>query len=293
MSGRSRGFSNVSCGINSNRITLNKHSMITANNITAFSLIELLVVISIISLLLSILMPALTAIKAQSKQLVCRSNLRQLLLANIDYAGRNNGSYVHAALDIFSDNKHRWYGVRDDTDKPFDSAKGPLASHLGQIYIECPTKVNFTNLGPSEYDHDEGSGGYGYNMIYIGSRIWKDGQEDRSCKTTAKETNIRRPTQTLMFADTAMAKTGFYIEYSFAEPRYFVVDGEPVIDSGWDPSPSIHFRHRGRANVGWADGHVSSKKMGKYDGINDDGTRPATMDLGWFEPMDNSLFDLK
>jgi hypothetical protein len=67
-----------------------------------------------------------------------------------------------------------------------------------------------------------------------------------------------------MFADTAMAKSGFYIEYSFAEPRYFVVDG-----------------------------HVSSEKMGNYDGINPDGVSPSDMDLGWFEPMDNTLFDLK
>ena len=70
-------------------------------------------------------------------------------------------------------------------------------------------------------------------------------------------------------------------------------NGEAVIDYGWDPSPSIHFRHRGQANVGWADGHVSSEKMGKYDGINDDGVRPTDMDLGWFEPMDNTSFDLK
>ncbi len=84
-----------------------------------------------------------------------------------------------------------------------------------------------------------------------------------------------------------------YIEYSFVESRYFVVNGEPVTDSGWDPSPSVHFRHRGQANVGWADGHVSFEKMGKYDGINDDETRPTDMDLGWFAPMDNTSFDLK
>jgi hypothetical protein len=33
--------------------------------------------------------------------------------------------------------------------------------------------------------------------------------------------------------------------------------------------------------------------MGIYEGLNDDGTKPADIGLGWFEPMDNSLFDLK
>ena len=86
---------------------------------------------------------------------------------------------------------------------------------------------------------------------------------------------------------------GFYIEYSFAEPRYFVVSGEPVISSGWQPRPSIHFRHLGRANIGWVDGHIGSEKMTEYNGLNEDGLRPIDMDLGWFEPIDNSSFDLK
>ena len=108
------------------------------------------------------------------------------------------------------------------------------------------------------------SGRYGYNMIYIGSRIWIDGYEDQNCKVTTKDADIRRLAQTLMFADTAMAKPGFYIEYSFAEPRYFVINGVPVTDSRWNPSPSIHFWHRGRANISWIDSHVSSEKIGKY-----------------------------
>ena len=50
MNGQSNELSNVPCEINSDQTNFNKHSITTTENIKAFSLIELLVVISIISL---------------------------------------------------------------------------------------------------------------------------------------------------------------------------------------------------------------------------------------------------
>lgn len=59
----------------------------------AFTLVELLVVISIIALLMAILMPALTKIRKTAQATVCKSNLRQLALFGTMYATDNEGSF--------------------------------------------------------------------------------------------------------------------------------------------------------------------------------------------------------
>jgi prepilin-type N-terminal cleavage/methylation domain-containing protein/prepilin-type processing-associated H-X9-DG protein len=56
-----------------------------------FTLVELLVVISIIALLLSVLMPALSKARQQAQSIVCRSNSKQLGLAALLWAEDNKG----------------------------------------------------------------------------------------------------------------------------------------------------------------------------------------------------------
>ena len=61
----------------------------------AFTLVELLVVMSIISLLFGLLMPAFSRVRAVAKQTVCQSQLRQWGLAFEIYAAENDNFYPH------------------------------------------------------------------------------------------------------------------------------------------------------------------------------------------------------
>jgi len=61
----------------------------------AFTIVELMVVIFIISGLLGLLLPALGRVRAVAKQAVCKSRLRQWGLAFEAYAAQNDGYYPH------------------------------------------------------------------------------------------------------------------------------------------------------------------------------------------------------
>jgi len=55
-----------------------------------FTLIELLVIVAIISILFSLLLPALNSAKAKSKEITCVSNLKQMGVATFLYADDYN-----------------------------------------------------------------------------------------------------------------------------------------------------------------------------------------------------------
>ena len=73
-----------------------------SRNAAGFTLVELLVVISIITLLLSILLPTLEQVRLQARTTLCASNQRQLAIAVLTYAQDHDGDYPDRRVNLGS-----------------------------------------------------------------------------------------------------------------------------------------------------------------------------------------------
>jgi prepilin-type N-terminal cleavage/methylation domain-containing protein/prepilin-type processing-associated H-X9-DG protein len=118
----------------------------------AFTLVELLVVISIIALLLALLMPALGKARKQAQNVVCRSNLKQWGFAYTMYAGDNNGYFFPGMMGPNSDSAEDWW-----FSKLWKYVKNegirfcPTASKFNPVQRAYPIGSTFEAWGPYEF----------------------------------------------------------------------------------------------------------------------------------------------
>jgi prepilin-type N-terminal cleavage/methylation domain-containing protein/prepilin-type processing-associated H-X9-DG protein len=256
----------------------------------AFTLIEVLVAVAVISLLVALLLPGLGRARQQAAVAVCGSNLRQLVVANQLYARDFGERYVPGAAYIRTRNLDRWHGRRSTPSDAFDPSRSPMVPYLGEdrAVRACPVFEPDSGPDPNGIRFEAGCGGYGYNNAYLGVRgiPLKFDSGEKSTLAGAAVHAIRSPSATVMLADAAFAGEAL-IEYSFVEPRFHRQFRTRA-------DPSIHFRHLKLANVAWCDGHVSGERR-TYTRSSGYYTKdPDRLGIGWFgETDDNSLFDLE
>jgi len=76
--------------------------METKRGRTHFTLIELLVTIAIITILASILLPALGRVKNQARMIECMNNLKQIAIPTFSYTNDNNGWIIPSSANGFT-----------------------------------------------------------------------------------------------------------------------------------------------------------------------------------------------
>lgn len=87
--------------------------MRSRQNRSGFTLLELLVVITIIGILASLLLPGLSSALEQTRRLSCSSNMRQIWMAFSMFADEHDGRFPDGHPNDF------WGDPMDDTQRPF------------------------------------------------------------------------------------------------------------------------------------------------------------------------------
>ncbi|MHC4737526.1 MAG: prepilin-type N-terminal cleavage/methylation domain-containing protein [Planctomycetota bacterium] len=213
----------------------------------AFTLIELLVVISVISLLMAILMPALARARRQGKTIVCLSNLRQLGIAAQLYANNNDGYYPIAymsdpdpmdslAVYVYWDFMH----IKDWNTLEQRIEPGLLWHNdtITKVH-QCPSFEDKAN-SPDLYT------GYNYNTSYIGHGT------SEAIVAPAKITQVKKPWRCALFGDG---------EYDSGPNKFMRSPWKSEGDTfPFRAAGTQGYRHSGKTNVAWCDGHAGSRK---------------------------------
>jgi len=290
------------------------------HSFSAFTLVELLVVVSIIAILAGILLPVLGAARRSAQASSCLSNIRQVSIGLHTYATENDEHFI-AYRTPYRVNAHLTWN-RDARDGYWWSSRLVDTRHLSDARVyECAGfKTSHNLLGaatvkPSK-DNPRGMASvywnkvhYGINVRFLGSRQgWAlpEIQNDQGVvisgpvtegplDETPRLSEVASPSKTIALTDSknrAWEVATDAIVGSDPDMIASVVEGIGYLFPAYDP-PEIqygysHARHSMGINVAWADGHGDRINVNDVDNPYHKDELTSVPD----HPHDN-LWDLK
>ncbi|HXH61862.1 MAG TPA: type II secretion system protein [Fimbriimonadaceae bacterium] len=204
----------------------------------AFTLIELMVVVTIIAILISMMAPVVHSVKSAVKQSGAARGLSQLSMSTTLYLADNDDTFPLAMYTTEYGHWQTWFGMQvGQTD--WDANQGILGPYRGNTTLKDSTLIAEPYIGDMS--------GFGYNYGYIGSdfHIRRDYGAWPNCRNAAHSSELASPSTTLIYTTTSFYNApwlpdgdGATYDFGFVDPPEF-----------WYGDPNMDFRHFGRRKV--------------------------------------------
>ena len=237
-----------------------------------FTLIELIVVISVVAVLTALLLPALRGAREQARSALCQTHIRQLQLSFKQYADSEDG-FLPYSFDFgrwpgppsgFSGNLTLdplgwwWFDYLDVVNR---------TSLKNSDLLECPSK----RLDSSHLARDLLWGNYGVNQSMCArTQVSMPGQPSRGRPISVND--IHHPGQKLLIVDSGYAITSWLLACDEPPTQFnglstttpyipgLLTNKDRKLDAEVKDD-AISGRHSGKTvNIGFVDGHVDREK---------------------------------
>ena len=212
----------------------------------AFSLIELLLVVAIITLLTSIVLPSLSMVREHARSAQCLAQFHGLGIAMGSYHTANRGRFWPCTIRDHPQPGVNTYFWGTNTD-PVDPSASPFLNHCDDnlALLWCPSMAWGTYVPQGHVS--EPTTTYAYNSWFLdpGSYLWNPDLRPKLVE------DLESPASLFVFNDAGIVDTwaagGIFKNSTHMEP----VTGTYV------QTPTTHFRHLGMAGALCADGHAA------------------------------------
>lgn len=224
---------------------------------SAFTLFELLFVVSIIGILAGLLLPALAKAKAQGLSAACINNFRQLNFGWQLYIDDNNGRFPYNGVNVpttTTAGSPNWVGGifspqpsnhKDNTNiNLLLKVEGSIGPYLkNHAVYRCPSDRSTTRFGSQVHPR--------VRSVAMNEKMGGQAGDELSFYSTAYYATVEKVTARppveggFLFIDT---------QEDSIETGCFVLMGS----DGWGMFPAS--RHNGSATISFTDGHIISRR---------------------------------